>query len=206
MATTPLTGSRYPASSGAFVPDQDLHNALLDIESQVIPRFATTGVRDSAYSAWATATGKTLSESMYCAVTATGALYRYDGTRSAWVISGGKPVYSSLTINGGWTAVTGHATRVRFVGDGCAMLSGWFSNGGSFVVNGTQIPVTLPAAYWPAADRVIKLAAAGFNTPILSTVLASTGQIRMDNGGTGTYPAGTNFFLDDILIDVVYTG
>jgi hypothetical protein len=57
VATTPLTGSRYPVSTDAPSIAQYFANLALDLDDNTIPRFTTTTARDTAYSSWVTLGG-----------------------------------------------------------------------------------------------------------------------------------------------------
>jgi hypothetical protein len=213
MGTTPLTGSRYPSSpnTDAFVPDQDLHNALLDIEDNVIPRFTTTAVRDSAYSAWMTATGNTLGDGMHCHVTSTGIRYRYDSVAGGWVIDGGRSQFNTLTINTGWSAVSGHTPRGYMTAAKVSFI-GWFQNSGSFTVNGSQTPINIPAGLQsPATDQVLLLPYASPSSGeglIVVTMVAASGALRMDYlvSGPTPIPVNSHFFLDSLGYHPTYAG
>lgn len=213
MGTTPLTAARWPSAptTDTFVPDQDLHNAILDIESYTVPRFTTTSVRDSAYTAWETATGKSLADGMLCHITSTGVRYRYDTVAGSWVIDGGRTLFQTLTINGGWSALSGHTPRGYMTSAKVAFI-GWFKNAGSFTVDGTQKPINIPAGLQePVTDQAMLLP---FATPssgegiIVATIVAADGSIRLDYliSGPSPIPANSSFFLDSLSYHPTYAG
>lgn len=67
MATTPLTGSRYPISSDSANVAQYFANLAIDLDDNCVPRFTTTTARDTAYSSWVTL-GGTMADGMQCTV------------------------------------------------------------------------------------------------------------------------------------------
>jgi hypothetical protein len=73
----PLTAARYPASSANPNVPLDIQNAVNDLSSTTIPRFATTTARDAAYSAWVSA-GHSLTTGLFCVVA--GQLMEYRGS------------------------------------------------------------------------------------------------------------------------------
>lgn len=81
MPNSFLDAARYPASSAAPNVPQDIENAVLDLEDDTIPYFATSGARDTAFSNWVNA-GNTMRDGLHCFVQGTG-LMEYIG--SAWV-------------------------------------------------------------------------------------------------------------------------
>jgi hypothetical protein len=83
LPTNPLTGARYPTSGNATNVPQDIQNAVTDLSVQVLPRYATTAARDSAFSAW-TSAGNSLAEGMYAYTQAEDTLWYYNGTVWTW--------------------------------------------------------------------------------------------------------------------------
>lgn len=65
MPTESLTGARYPAPSVAPNVSQDIQNAVTDLASKTIPRFASASARDTAYSSWVSA-GNTMVDGLTC--------------------------------------------------------------------------------------------------------------------------------------------
>lgn len=93
MPTTPLTSTPYP--TGGDVPDGPVQMRALaeKLEQFAIPRFASTGARDTAFS------GITLAADMLAYVN--GVLYHYNG--SAWeAMSLGAAAWSNFTPT--WTS------------------------------------------------------------------------------------------------------
>lgn len=81
MPTSPLVSARYPASSSAPNVNQDIQNAVYDLEDNLLAGpFATTTARDSAFSSW-TALGNTLRDGLHCWVTGIGEMIYLSG---AW--------------------------------------------------------------------------------------------------------------------------
>lgn len=83
MPTHPLTGARYPTTGSSPNGPQQIQDAVADLSTQVVPRFATTAARDSAFSTW-TSGGNTIAEGMTCFTQADNQLWIYNGTAWSW--------------------------------------------------------------------------------------------------------------------------
>lgn len=78
----PLSGARYPDDNEPPSIAQFIQNAVNDLSGQVIPRFATTSARDTAYSNWVAA-GHTIVNGMTCWCDTPGRFF--DRIGGAWV-------------------------------------------------------------------------------------------------------------------------
>lgn len=83
MPTHPITGARYPTTGSSPNGPQQIQDAVTDLSTQVLPRFATTSARDTAFGAW-TAAGNTLAEGMFAYTQADDTEWYYNGTAWTW--------------------------------------------------------------------------------------------------------------------------
>lgn len=80
MATTePLTGARIPTDSDGPLGGSQIARAIQDIADETLPRYTTSGARDTAYANWVAA-GHTMYQGLHCVVN--GRLNRFNG--SSW--------------------------------------------------------------------------------------------------------------------------
>ena len=117
MPTDPLSAARYPASSAAPNVPQDIQNAVFDLSSQGIPRFATTAARDTAYPSPVAGQHAWVVDRLY--VYTGSAWERSLSVPSAWSTA-------DITLATGWTQADSGSTRdlaIRLEGD-MAVLTG----------------------------------------------------------------------------------
>lgn len=138
MPSSPLTDSRVP--DGTYEADVAaiVSNAVTDIESHTIPRFASTTVRDQKYAAWSAATGKAIANGMRCFTTAGGGVewLRYGGS---WIQVFSDAGWDALSPNSPFTATSKGArykveAREVWVVAQLTRSSAWSANTAVFTV------------------------------------------------------------------------
>lgn len=99
MALAPLTGARYPTQDDGALGGLQIGYAVTDLEDNTIPRFGTSGERDTAYANWV-AGGGTMAAGMHCTVG--GRLQRHDGAVWAYVpgYRGNGTTYPAAPVEG----------------------------------------------------------------------------------------------------------
>jgi hypothetical protein len=126
VATTPLTGSRYPVSTDAPSIAQYFANLALDLDDNTIPRFTTTTARDTAYSSWVTL-GGTMADGLKCSVN--GVPYRRIG--GTWRIDRQRAFYRSVSLTGGVGTIISGGSVETGVTSGASLTGG---SGNSFTL------------------------------------------------------------------------
>lgn len=114
----------------------------------------------------------------------------------------------NLTVNGGWTVVSGHTPKAYVTTHGTVKFVGWFANGGAMTVNGSQTPITIPSNIpAPTVNQVVMLPYidAGTAGYVIGT-MHSNGSLTLDNGLGHSFGANTNFFLDSLEYHTSYGG
>lgn len=114
LATDPISGARYALETDSGDVALWLQRAVNDISSQVVPRFASTGARDTAYSAAITAgTITSIANGMVCMANAV-PYRRINGT---WRINRNRNIGRTvINLGGGSTISSGGSNETGITG------------------------------------------------------------------------------------------
>lgn len=197
MPTHPITGARYPTTGSSPNGPQQIQDAVSDLSVQAAPRYATSAARDSAFATW-TSAGNTMDAGMMAFTKSDGRYWRWSASASAWVYAGGNPPpISAVTLQGGWTALSGHQPGVYKDSSGLVHLAGAVVNTLTYTPNVGANVCQLPSGFYNTNVLTTGLITLGDGSGAAISFKVTTGGMLAVNGSAdGSVAAGSGHWLE----------